>query len=161
MSTVELHRPLGKSGFNVAPVALGCWPVAGVTTLGTNEADSIATIRGCFELGVNHFDTAYVYGPQGESEALIRRAIVGRRDEVVLATKGGIHFAGDKMQNDARPLTLKNECDASLRRLGTDRVELYYLHSPDESTPIEDSAGAIREMVEAGKVRPSAPRIAR
>ncbi|MCO6044213.1 aldo/keto reductase [Aeoliella sp. ICT_H6.2] len=146
-------RPLGKSGFEIAPVALGCWPIAGVTTLGTTEQDSLATIRACFDLGINHLDTAYVYGPAGESETLIRRAIEGRRDEVVIATKGGIHYEGDKMANDARPEVLYRECEESLRRLGTDRVELYYLHSPDEATPIEESAGAIRELVDAGKVR--------
>ncbi|WP_425400240.1 aldo/keto reductase [Aeoliella sp.] len=147
------RRPLGNSGFEIAPVALGCWPIAGVTTLGTNDADSLATIRACFDLGINHLDTAYVYGPNGESEMLIRKAIEGRRDEMVIATKGGIHFEGDKMAGDARPETLHRECEESLRRLGTDRVELYYLHSPDEVTPIEQSAAAIRELIEAGKVR--------
>jgi aryl-alcohol dehydrogenase-like predicted oxidoreductase len=134
-------------------VALGCWPIAGVTTLNTNDADSIATIQRAIDLGVNHLDTAYVYGPHGESESLIRRAILGRRDQVVIATKGGIHFEDGVMANDARPEVLQAECDESLRRLGTDHVELYYLHSPDESIAIEDSAGAIREMIEAGKVR--------
>lgn len=146
-------RPLGKSGFEVAPVALGCWPIAGVTTLDTNDADSIATIQACFDIGINHLDAAYVYGADGEAETLIRRAIDGRRDELVIATKGGIHFEGGTMVGDARPETLKSECDESLRRLGTDRVELYYLHSPDESTPIEESAGAIRELIDAGKAR--------
>lgn len=146
-------RPLGNSGFEIAPVALGCYPIAGVTTLDANEADSLATIRACFDLGINHLDTAYVYGPEGESETLIRRALEGRRDEMVIATKGGIHFEGGKMVNDARPEVIQRECAESLRRLGTDRVELYYLHSPDEVTPIEESAGAIRQLVEAGKVR--------
>jgi aryl-alcohol dehydrogenase-like predicted oxidoreductase len=103
---------LGGSGLMVSPVALGCWPIAGVTTLDTNDVDSIATIRACLDLGVNHLDTAYVYGPNGESENLICRA-----------------------------------------RLGTDRIELLYLHSPDEKVPIEDSAGALRELMSAGKTR--------
>ncbi len=153
MPTAVPPRPLGQSGFSVSPVALGCWPIAGVSTLGTSPADSRATVRACLDLGINHLDTAYVYGRHGESETLIRQAIGGRRDELVIATKGGIHFEGDTMKNDARPETLRAECETSLHRLGTDRVELYYLHSPDNTTPIEESAGAIAELVAAGKVR--------
>ncbi|QDU57464.1 aldo/keto reductase [Aeoliella mucimassa] len=145
-------RKLGTSGCSVAPIALGCYPIAGVTTLGANEADSIATIQACFDLGINHLDTAYVYGEHGESENLIRQAIAGRRDEVVIATKGGIHFESGSMVNDARPETLLRECDESLQRLGTDRVELYYLHSPDRERPIEESAAAIAKLIEQGKV---------
>ena len=147
------HRPLGNSGFSIAPVALGCWPIAGVTTLDTNDADSIATIQACFDLGVNHLDTAYVYGPHGESENLIRRALGRRRDEMVIATKCGIHYEGSEMVTDGRPEVLRRECDESLRRLGTDRVELLYLHSPDENVPIEESAATLGELLAAGKTR--------
>jgi aryl-alcohol dehydrogenase-like predicted oxidoreductase len=147
------RRPLGTSGYQVSPVALGCWPIAGVTTLDTNEADSLATVSRALDLGINHLDTAYVYGPEGESERLVGRAIAGRRDEVVLATKSGIHFEGTKMVNDARPETLRRECEESLRRLGTDRVELYYLHALDPDTPVEESAGAIRDLMAEGKVK--------
>lgn len=145
------HRPLGNSGFSIAPVALGCWPIAGVTTLGTSDVDSIATIQACFDFGVNHLDTAYVYGPHGESENLIRRAIGTRRDEVVIATKCGIHYEAAEMITDGRPEVLRRECDESLCRLGTDRVELLYLHSPDETVPIEESAAALGELLAAGK----------
>src|SRR3954462_13129790 len=106
-------RPLGMSGINVSPVALGCWPIAGVTTLDTNDADSIATIQKCFDVGINHLDTAYVYGPKGESENLIRRAIAGRRDEVVIATKCGIHYEGSEMVTDGRPERIRTECEES------------------------------------------------
>lgn len=147
------QRPLGNSGLTVSAVALGCWPIAGVTTLGVNDADSIATIQKCFDVGINHIDTAYVYGPNGESENLIRRALGDRRDEVVLATKCGIHYEGEEMVTDCRPARLKAECDESLRRLGTDRVELLYLHTPDENVPLAESAGALRELMEAGKTR--------
>ena len=147
------YRPLGNSSFSVSPVALGCWPIAGMTTLDVNEADSIGTIQACFELGINHLDTAYTYGPNGESEILIRRALGGRRDEMVIATKCGIHFAGGEFVNDGRPARLRAECEESLRRLGTDRVELLYLHAPDERVPIEESAGALRELMAAGKTR--------
>lgn len=145
------YRPLGSSGLNVSPVALGCWPIAGVTTLDTNEADSIATIQKCFDVGINHLDTAHVYGPNGESENLIRRALANRRDCVVIATKCGIHYENGTMVTDGRPERLRAECDESLRRLGTDRVELLYLHAPDEKVPIADSAAALRDMMDEGK----------
>ena len=134
-------------------MALGCWPIAGVTTLHTNDADSIATIQKCFDVGINHLDTAHVYGPNGESENLIRRALGNRRDEMVIATKCGIHSAGGEMVTDGSPARLRLECDESLRRLGTDRVELLYLHSPDENVPVTESAGALRELLDSGKAR--------
>src|SRR3990172_2094888 len=146
-------RQLGNSGFSIAPVALGWWPIAGVTSLDTNEADSIATIRACFELGVNHLDTAYVYGPNGESENLIRRALGHRRNEMVIATKCGIHYEGAAQVVDGRPETLRREVDESLRRLGTDRIELLYLHAPDEKVPIEESAAALGQLQAAGKTQ--------
>lgn len=147
------RRPLGRSGFSIAPVALGCWPIAGVNSLDTTEAESVATIEKCFELGVNHLDTAYVYGPNGESENRIRLALGGRRDEMVIATKCGIHYEGNTHVVDGRPDTLRREIDESLRRLGTDRVELLYLHAPDPQVPIEESAGALGEFMAAGKTR--------
>jgi aryl-alcohol dehydrogenase-like predicted oxidoreductase len=153
MLSRENTRPLGDSGFDVSAVALGCWPIAGVTTLDVNDADSIATIQKCFDVGINHLDTAYVYGPKGESENLIRRALGSRRDEMVIATKCGIHYEGREMVTDNRPERLRLECDQSLRRLGSDRVELLYLHAPDDKTPLADSAGALRELMEAGKTR--------
>ncbi len=149
----EPLRPLGSSGFAVLPVALGCWPMAGVTTLDVNDADSIATIQMCFDLGINHLDTAYVYGPNGESENLIRRAIGKRRDEFVIATKCGLHLEGPEFIADGRPERLRAECEESLRRLGTDHVELLYLHTPDEKVPLAESAGTLRELMEAGKTR--------
>jgi aryl-alcohol dehydrogenase-like predicted oxidoreductase len=137
----------------VSAVALGCWPIAGVTTLGVNDADSIATIQKCFDLGINHLDTAHVYGPNGESENLIRRALGGRRDDMVIATKCGIHYESGTMVTDNRPERLRLECEESLRRLGTDRVELLYLHAPDEKVSLADSAGALRKLMEEGKTR--------
>jgi len=147
-------RPLGKTGLQVSAVALGCWPMAGMTSPGANDPDSLATIRACFELGINHLDTAFMYGGQGESERLIARAIAGRRDELVLATKGGLHWTAEgKQTHDASPQTLQRECDESLRRLETDRVDLYYLHAPDPKVPVGESAGAIARLIEQGKVR--------
>jgi aryl-alcohol dehydrogenase-like predicted oxidoreductase len=152
-------RPLGSSGLKVSSVALGCWPIAGVSTLDTNDADSIATIHKCFEVGINHLDTAHVYGPNGESENLIGRALEGirgsgsRRDEMVIATKCGIHYHNGTMVTDGRPKRLRIECEESLRRLKTDRVELLYLHAPDDKVPIESSAEALRGLMELGKTR--------
>lgn len=130
---------------------MGCWPIAGVTTLGANEADSLATLHAAIDAGVTHFDNAYVYGPNGESERLLGRAVQGRRDRLAIATKGGVHFEGDAMAQDARPETLRRQCDESLLRMGVDHVDLLYLHSPDPGVPIEDSAGALRELQRSGK----------
>jgi len=138
----------------VSPVALGCWPIAGLTSPGTNDRDSLATIRACFELGINHLDTAYCYGGDGESERLIARALGRRRQEMVIATKGGICWGPDGSQvKDASAATLRRQCDESLRRLKTDRVELLYLHAPDPKLPIAESAAALRALLDEGKTR--------
>jgi len=148
------YRTLGQTGIEVSEVALGCWPIAGLTSPGTNEPDSLATIRACFELGINHLDTAYCYGRDGESERLIGRALAGRRDEIVIATKGGLHWGPDgKQARDASPATLRRQCEESLRRLGTDHVELLYLHAPDDNVPVGESAGALKRLLEQGKTR--------
>lgn len=140
----------------VAPVALGCWPIAGVTTLGATHTDGVDTVRAALEAGVNHFDTAYVYGPSGESDLVLREGLAGRRDEVVIASKVGIHYeagaAGKpEMTQDARPETLAKECDTLLDRLGVERVDLLYLHSPDPEVPVAESAGALAELQQTGK----------
>ena len=151
--TMELH-PLGNTDLRISEVALGCWPIAGITSPGTNDDDSIATIRACFDLGINHLDTAYCYGHAGESETLIGRALGPRRDEMVIATKGGIHWSPDGvMSHDAKPATLRRQCEESLGRLGTDRVELLYLHSPDKTVPIGESAGELKRLLDEGKAR--------
>jgi aryl-alcohol dehydrogenase-like predicted oxidoreductase len=151
-----MKRPLGKTGIEVSSVALGCWPLAGVTTLGATHNDGVATVQAAIDAGINHFDTAYVYGPNGESDRILAEALRGRRDEVVIASKCGIHYesldgAEATMQTDARPATLRRECDELLRRLETDHVDLLYLHSPDPNVPIADSAGALAELMAEGK----------
>jgi len=147
-------RPLGRTGVFVSPIALGCWPISGMTTFGLTEADSLATITSCFDLGINFFDTAYAYGADGESERLIARALEGRRQEAVIATKAGISWgpAGERLL-DGTPATLTRHCETSLRRLNTDRVELLYLHAPDPKTPLAESAEAMHRLLEAGKTR--------
>src|SRR5262245_33373363 len=147
-------RPLGSTGIFASPVALGCWPIAGMTSLDVNDADSLGTIREALDCGVNFLDTAYCYGARGESERLIGRAIAGRRDQVVIATKGGIHWAADGNRViDGGLETLRRECEESLRRLATDRVDLLYLHAPDPKTPVGESAAALRQLLEEGKTR--------
>jgi aryl-alcohol dehydrogenase-like predicted oxidoreductase len=147
-------RQLGMTDILVTPIALGCWPIAGMTSAGVNDADSLATIRACFDTGINFLDTAYCYGPNGESERLIAQALGDRRDEMVIATKGGLQWdASKKIQHDGSPARLQQELDESLARLKTDRVELYYLHAPCKSTRVGESAEAIARFIEQGKVR--------
>lgn len=149
-----LYRELGTTGIRVSTIALGCWPIAGMTSLDVNDKDSLATLDACFELGVNFLDTAYCYGVHGESERLIARALEGRRDKMVIATKGGLHYTPDRRQHhDASPATLRRECEESLQRLNTDHVELLYLHAPDPSVPVAESAGELRRLMEEGKTR--------
>jgi aryl-alcohol dehydrogenase-like predicted oxidoreductase len=148
------HRPLGSTGIRVSPIALGCWPISGMTSLDVNEADSLATIQTALDCGINFLDTAFAYGSEGESERLIARAIAGRRDKVVIATKGGIHWSADRSRVlDARPQTLRRQCKESLRRLATQHVELLYLHAPDPNTPLAESAAALRQLQAEGQTR--------
>jgi aryl-alcohol dehydrogenase-like predicted oxidoreductase len=138
----------------VSTVGLGCWPIAGMSSPGVNDDDSIAAIRACFEAGINHLDTAYAYGRHGESEQLIARALGSRRPEMLIASKGGLHWDADgKQAHDASPATLRRECEESLRRLQTYWVDLYYLHAPDKNVPLRESAGELRRLLEEGKTR--------
>ncbi len=148
------HRRLGNGDILISPIIMGCWPIAGITSLGVNDADSIAALEASLAHGVNTFDTAYAYGYDGESERLIAKALGHRRDEIILCTKGGIHYdAQKKMQKDARPATLRRQCEESLLRLKTDRVELLYLHAPDPNVPVTESAGELKRLMDEGKTR--------
>ncbi|MCA9267000.1 MAG: aldo/keto reductase [Planctomycetales bacterium] len=148
----EQRRTLGRSGLQVSPVAMGCWPITGMTTLNTTVAESRATLSAAYEAGINFFDTAYCYGASGESERMIGSVLGAARGEIVIATKGGIHWDENLVrQYDASPETLARECDESLARLGTDRVDVYYLHAPDPQVSIAESAQAIGRMIEEGK----------
>lgn len=153
-------RALGSSSFSVGPLGLGCWPLAGMTRDGITRDAAIAVVREALDCGVVHLDTAFCYGEQGESEQAIRNALAGRRDEVVIAGKCGIHWETAPTRNppraqvvDGRPDRIHAEVDASLGRLGTDHFDLLYLHCPDPAVPIEESAGALRRVLEAGKAR--------
>ena len=156
-------RRLGRSPVLVGPLGLGCWPLAGMTRDGVTHQAAVATVRAALEAGITHLDTAYCYGERGESERAIREALAGgprRRDEVVIAGKCGIHWEPDlaatpprRQVVDGRPERLRQEVAESLARLGTDRLDLLYLHAPDPTIPIEDSAGELRRILEAGKAR--------
>lgn len=132
---------------------MGCWPITGITSIHVNETDSLATLEAAFDAGINFFDTAYCYGFSGESERLIARALGHRRDQIVIATKGGIHWDNGQQMRDGRPATLKRQCEESLQRLNSDRVELLYLHAPDPNVPLAESAGGLKELLDAGKTR--------
>lgn len=149
------RRQIGTSELHVSPLALGCWPIAGMTSLDVNDADSLKTIDAAIANGINFLDTAYCYGANGESERLIAQSLKGgRRNQVIIASKGGIHWDHQiNQQNDASPERIKQECDESLKRLRTDRIDLYYLHGPDPKVPIAETAGAFIELIAAGKIR--------
>ncbi len=147
-------RALGRGGIAVGPIALGCMglsefyaPVA--------EDEAIRTIRRGLELGMTLLDTSDMYG-FGDNERLLGRALQGRRDHAVVATKAGILRRRDEPTYrgvDGRPEYVRAACNASLRRLGIDAIDLYYLHRVDPDVPIEETVGAMTELVAAGKVR--------
>src|SRR3954452_17354705 len=124
------------------------------TGAGSDDDESIRTIHRAIDLGVNLIDTAEIYGPY-VNEELVGRAIRGRRDEVVLATKFGLvsHGGAGPWNLDSSPANVRTAVEGSLRRLGTDHIDLYYQHRVDPSTPIEDTMGALAELVQEGKIR--------
>ncbi len=146
-------RRLGKQGLVVAAQGLGCMGMSEFYGP-PDDAESIATIHRAIELDVTFIDTADMYGPY-INEELVGRAIAGHRHEVVLATKFGIVRTGDPSYRGLRGDReyVRRSCEGSLRRLGTDYIDLYYLHRADPRTPIEDTVGAMAELVAAGKVR--------
>lgn len=134
------------------PLGFGCWGMSDAYGP-ADDRQSIATIEAALAAGLRHFDTADVYG-EGHNETLLGRALAGRRQEVFIATKFG--FVGDEhgqLSIDGRPERVKAACEASLRRLGTEVIDLYYLHRRDEKVPIEDTVGAMADLVHQGKVR--------
>ena len=146
-------RMLGRSGLQVSAMGLGCMGMS--QSYGTpDDTESRATLRRALEIGITLLDTADAYGG-GENETLVGSMIRERRNDVVLATKFGIlrDATGVPRGVDGSPAYAKRACDASLQRLGVDVIDLYYLHRVDANVPIEDSVGAMSELVQAGKVR--------
>jgi aryl-alcohol dehydrogenase-like predicted oxidoreductase len=139
-------------GLEVSEQGLGCMGMSAWYGQ-TDEDESVKTIHRAIELGVTFLDTADIYGGNGENEKLVGKAIAGRRDEVVLATKFGNVLDSTPRRIDGRPEYVREAIDASLRRLGVDHVDLYYQHRVDADTPIEETVGAMAELVAAGKVK--------
>ena len=152
------HRALGTSGISVGEVGFGCMGLSwayGQPFVAENERDAIALLHEAVDLGVTLFDTADMYGPF-TNERLVGRGLAGRRDRVIVATKCGmvVHEASTyDIRRDARPEHIARACDASLERLGIDVIDLYQLHRVDPEVPVEESVGAMAELVRQGKVR--------
>ena len=145
-------RKLGNSDLNTSEIGLGCMTMTGIYGP-ADEDQSIATIHAAIDAGVSFIDTADAYGG-GSNETLVGKAIADRRDRVLLATKFGNIYAKDPERGaDGRPEYVREACEASLRRLGTDVIDLYFQHRVDKSVPIEDTVGAMADLVKEGKVR--------
>jgi len=147
-----LHRTLGRSTLTVSPIGLGCMSMSGVYGKG-DDAASIAVIHRALELSVNFLDTSDMYG-SGHNEEQVGRAVRGRRRQVVVATKfGNVRNPDGGMGVNGRPEYVPQACDASLKRLGVESIDLYYQHRVDPKVPIEETVGAMARLVDAGKVR--------
>src|SRR5947208_8443026 len=147
------HISIG--GLDVSRIGFGAMSMAGYYNIGAgSDAESIRAIHRALELGVTHIETAEIYGPY-TNEELVGRAIKDRRDQVVLATKFGFvsHFGGGPGVLDSSPANIRAAVEGSLKRLGTDHIDLYYQHRVDPNTPIEDTVGAVAKLVAEGKVR--------
>src|SRR5436190_9726504 len=148
-------RHISLGGLDVSRLGLGCMGMSAFYTgAGVDDAESIRTIHRALELGIAFFDTAEVYGPY-TNEQLVGRALSGRRDQVILATKFGniSHRHGGARERDSTPENIRIAVEGSLQRLDTDYIDLYYQHRVDTNTPIEETVGALRELIEEGKIR--------
>src|SRR5262245_11011787 len=149
---VVAHRSLGNQGLSASVIGLGCMSLSGIYG-SANDSESETLIRQAIDLGVDHLDSSDMYG-WGHNEEVLGRAIRGQRDRVVLATKfGQTRREGQANGVDGRPEYVAQACEASLKRLGVDVIDLYYQHRVDPSVPIEDTVGAMSRLVEKGKVR--------
>jgi len=147
-------RKLGNSTLEVSAIGLGCMGLSFGYGPATDRQDAISLIRSAVDLGVTLFDTAEVYGPF-TNEDVVGEALAPVRDQVVIATKFGFHIDSEGKQAglDSRPEHIREVAEASLRRLRTDRIDLFYQHRVDKEVPIEDVAGAVKELIQAGKIK--------
>src|SRR5450432_2988328 len=153
MNTKLSKRKLGNSGLEVSAIGLGCIGMTFSYVPFPEKKDMIVLMRKAVEQGVNFFDTAEVYGPYNNEE-LVGEALAPLRNEVVIATKFGFNIQDGKMMGvDSRPEHIKEVVEGSLKRLGTDVIDLYYQHRVDPNVPIEDVAGAVKDLIAAGKVK--------
>jgi aryl-alcohol dehydrogenase-like predicted oxidoreductase len=147
------QRRLGKSSFEVSALGLGCMGLSYGYGPATDKQEAILLIRGAIERGITLFDSAEAYGPF-KNEELLGEALAPVRDQVVIATKFGFKFEGDKQSGtDSRPEHIKEVAEASLKRLKTDHIDLFYQHRVDPDVPIEDVAGAVKDLIQEGKVK--------
>ncbi len=150
------YRELGQTGLKASVIGLGTWVIGGWLWSGAEDRDSLATIRRAIELGVNLIDTAPIYG-HGRSEDLVGRALAesGQRDGIILATKVGLNWNPEKTKvwRDSSPARLRFEIEESLRRLRTDRIDVYQVHWPDASVPFEETMEALIKLQRQGKIR--------
>lgn len=146
-------RKLGPNGPEVSAIGLGCMGMSAFYG-GADEAQSVSVIHRALDLGITLFDTAEMYGPH-TNEVLVGRALKDRRDKAFIATKFGINYNADRsrLMTDGSPANVRRAIEGSLQRLGVDHVDLYYLHRVDPDTPIEETVGAMAELVQEGKVR--------
>ncbi len=152
--TVPQTVQLGKSELQVSSIGFGCWPIAGVSSLGVTDHHSRATIRAALDSGINFFDTAYAYGYAGEADRLLAKELRHCRKSVVIASKVGTHYDADRNRIvDGRPSTIVEHTEQTLKRLDIECLDVLYLHQPDPSVPLEDSASAIQDTIARGLVR--------
>ena len=163
MNGQQLTRKIGRSGVEASAVGLGTWAIGGWMWGGTDEAESISAIQASLDAGVTLIDTAPAYG-LGRSEEIVGKAIAGRRDKAVIATKCGLVWHTQKgrhfFDQDGRPVhrylgraSIVHELEESLRRLGTDYIDLYITHWQDPTTPVEETVAALEDLKQAGKIR--------
>ncbi|HEU4425443.1 MAG TPA: aldo/keto reductase, partial [Pilimelia sp.] len=145
-----IYRQLGPSGPRMSAIGLGCMGMSFAYGQ-RDDAESTRTLHRALDLGINHLDTADMYG-NGHNEQLIGPVVQARRGEAFLATKFGNRLRGNDRFVDSSPQWAREACDASLRRLGIDTIDLYYLHRRNPDVPIEDTVGAMASLVAAGKV---------
>ncbi len=149
-----LSRNLGQSGISVSAIGLGCMGLSEFYGEPTQESEAIRLLHRAVDLGITHFDTAEIYG-RGQNEQLLGKAFAGRWDQIVLATKFGPQrdpATGAFLGVDGSPANVRSSCEKSLKRLGTEKIDLYYLHRVDPETRIEDTVGEMAKLVQEGKI---------